>query len=217
MGDGSPDEPTAEDLVFFDVYGDWDPLTPTELGGLMVGFPAPWWVVGGYAMEAFTAVPRDHDDIDMVVFSEAVPALRTQLGETFHLWSNHGGMFRIIDDDHPDPLHPLSQIWMRRDARSPWQVDCLLNPSVDGRWQSKRHQDFVAELAEVTWIAADGVRYLNPEVTLLFKAKQHRAKDTMDLDNAWPLLTAQQRGWLRDAVRQSHPEHPWQHRLDRDA
>ena len=46
--------PTAEDEAFCDVYGDWEPLTPAELRDLMAGFPAPWWVVGGCAVEAFT-------------------------------------------------------------------------------------------------------------------------------------------------------------------
>jgi hypothetical protein len=207
-------EPSGEDLAFLDVYGDWDPLTPTELGHLMGGFPDPWWVAGGYAVEAFTGVARRHEDIDMVVFSDSVPALRAHLGETFHLWSNHGGTFRIIDDVHPEPLHQSSQIWMRRDARSPWRLDCLLNPSVDGRWQSTRDRGFVADLDAVTWVAGDGVRDLNPEVALLFKAKQHRAKDEIDLESAWPLLTVQLRSWLRDAVLRLHPDHPWQHRLD---
>src|SRR5687767_11110017 len=103
---------------------------------------------------------------------------------------------------------------MRRDARSPWRVDCLLNPSLDGRWQSKRGASFVADLDEVTWVAADGVRYANPEVALLFKAKQHRDKDSIDLENAWPLMTTTQRSWLCDAVRRLHPGHPWQHRLN---
>ena len=212
------DEPAAAvsagERAFFKVYGDWDPLSPAELAVLMTGFPGPWWVVGGHAVEAFSGVPRAHEDIDMAVFIESVPALRVQLGGTFHLWSNHGGTFRIIDDEHPEPLHPLSQIWMRRDARSPWQVDCLLTASVDGRWQSKRDPEFVADLDAITWIADDGVRYMNPEVALLFKAKQHRVKDLADLNNAWPRMTTQQRRWLRDAVRGLHPDHPWQAQLD---
>ena len=48
-------EPTEEDIAFYDVYGDWDPLTPSELARLMTGFPRPWWLVGGHAIEAFTA------------------------------------------------------------------------------------------------------------------------------------------------------------------
>jgi hypothetical protein len=41
--------------------------------------------------EAFTGVPRFHEDIDLVVYTEHVPQLREQLGGVFHLWSNDGG------------------------------------------------------------------------------------------------------------------------------
>lgn len=207
-------QPTAEDVAFCDVYGDWDPLTPTELRALMAGFPEPWWVVGGYAVEAFTGVPRFHEDIDLVVFSDDLPALREQFRDVYHLWCNYGGTFRILDDEHPEPLHPLSQIWMRRDSRSPWRIDCPLNPRRDGLWQSKRDDDLVAELDEVTWVADDGIRYLNPEISLHYKALQHRTKDDIDLDNVWPLLAAEKRTWLRETVRRTYPGHPWQPRLD---
>lgn len=172
-------QPDAEDLAFLEVYGDWDPLNPTELAAHMADFARPWWVVGGHAIEAFTAVPRVHEDIDLVVFADAVPDLRRRIAGIFHLWSNHGGTFRLIDDEHPDPLDPLSQIWMRRDARSPWCVDCILNPIADGRWQSRHDEEFVADLDEVTWVADNGIRFLNPEVA------------------------------LRDRIGARYPDHPW--------
>jgi uncharacterized membrane protein len=159
-------------------------------------------------------VARAHEDIDLVVFETAVPALRQQFRDVFHLWSNWGGTFRIIDDEHPEPLHPLSQVWMRTDARSPWRVDCPLNPGRDGRWRSKRDDTRVAELADVTWVADDGVRYLNPEEVLFYKAVLKRRKDDVDLDNVLPLLADDRRGWLADAVRRTYPEHSWQARLD---
>lgn len=210
-------EPDEEDIAFYKVYGDWDPLTPAELADLMTGFPEPWWIVGGHAMEAFTGVRRFHEDIDMVVFPDAVPALRTQLGDTFHLWCNHGGTFRVLDDEHPELLDPLCQVWMRENARSPWRVDCILNPKRDGRWVSRRDDTLEADLEDVTWVAADGVRYLNPEVALLFKARQMRRKDEIDLANAWPLMTADQRTWLLEAVHRTYgPDHGWTERLAAD-
>jgi hypothetical protein len=206
-------EPDDEDRRFIRVYGEWDPLTPAEVADLMTGFPEPWWIVGGHAIEAFTGVHRMHEDVDLVIFAKDIAALREQVGDRYHLWSNHGGTFRIIDDQHPEPLHALSQVWMRPDAQSPWVVDCILNPDVDGRWQSRHDDSFVAELDEVTWVAGDGVRYLNPEVALLFKAKQHRTKDEVDLENAWPLMSVDQLRWLRDRVAERYPEHPWTARL----
>lgn len=206
-------EPDEEDRAFMRVYGLWEPLSPAEVAALMDGFAGPWWIVGGHAIEAFTGVKRVHEDVDVVIFSRDVAALRRQVGERYHLWSNHGGTFRIIDDEHPEPLHPLSQIWMRRDAQSPWELDCILNPEADGRWQSRHDDSFVADLDEVTWVDEDGIRYLNPEVALLFKAKHDRVKDGVDLRTAWPLLSEDKRRWLRDRVSERYPDHRWTARL----
>ncbi len=206
-------EPDEEDLAFCRVYGPWEPLTPRQVKELMDGFSDPWWVVGGHSIEAFTGVERFHEDIDVSFFVESIPALRRQLGSRFHLWSNDGGTFRILDDQRPEPLHPLAQIWAREHALAPWVMDGVPSPDVDGRWQSKRDDTHVADLDDVTWVHTDGVRYQNPEVTLLYKAAQNRTKDRIDLDNAWPLLPTDRRDWLRDAVRRLYPEHPWNERL----
>jgi hypothetical protein len=206
----APDPDDPEERSFVDVYGAWDPLTPQQLKGLMAGFPEPWWVVGGHAVEAFTGVRRFHEDIDLVVFADVLPALREQFRGVFHLWSNHGGTFRVIDDDQPEPLHPLAQVWMRENARSPWRVDCPVNPVRDGKWLSKRDDDLVHDLEEVTWVADDGVRYLNPEIVLHYKAKQVRAKDEVDLDNVLPRLADDRRAWLHDALRRTYgDDHVW--------
>src|SRR5688572_12741778 len=124
-------EPEDEDRAFYAVYGAWAPLTPVEVAELMDGFGPPWWIVGGHAIEAATGVPRPHEDIDVVVFSRDFAALRAQLPDRFHLWSNFGGTFRFIDDRHPEPLDPLSQIWVREDAATPWLMDIPLNPDRD--------------------------------------------------------------------------------------
>ena len=35
-----------------------------------------WWVVGGWAIEAFTGVARRHEDIDLVIWARDLPLLR---------------------------------------------------------------------------------------------------------------------------------------------
>ena len=215
IGSEAPEPPTEDDRAFWDVYGAWDPLSVGELREVMQGFPEPWWLVGGHAIEAFTGVHRPHEDIDVVVFSDAVPALRRQLGSRFHLWSNHSGTFRVIDDAHPDPLDPLSQVWIRESAASPWRADFVLNLSRDGRWVSRRDDTHVAALDDVTWVATDGVRHQNPEIVLHHKARRARPKDEWDRDRVLPLLDSRQRRWLADAVRRTYPDHAWQPLLDR--
>lgn len=58
------------------------------------------------------------------------------------------------------------------------------------------------------------MRYLAPEMVMLFKARQQRPKDQIDLANVWPLLDEPRRAWLRAAVRRTYPDHPWRATLD---
>jgi hypothetical protein len=189
-----------DDANFYRIYGPWAPLNPLQLAEVMRGFARPWWLVGGYAIEAFTGVLRPHEDIDMSIFVEDVPAFRAQLQDRFHLWSNAGGTFRFFDDKHPEPLEPLSQIWVREHAQAPWLIDCTLSPSIEGRWQSKRDNDHVADLDDVTWVDSRGIRVLNPEIVLLFKDAQRRPKDDLDYQHTWPLLSPEKQAWLTDAI-----------------
>ena len=207
--DGTPDQ---EDLEFYDRYGPWESFDLLGLQALMDGFPEPWWVVGGHAMEAFNGVHRPHEDVDLVIFSRHVPELREQLRD-YHLWSNDGGTLRPLDDRFPEPFHDRCQIWVRKNASSPWIIDCPINPDVEGRWQSKRFADHVADLADVTWVDERGIRFQNPEIVLLFKAAQDREKDRFDLENTWPLLAEDKKRWLRAAVKRYDAEHPWNTRL----
>jgi len=142
-----------------------------------------------------------------------VPALREHVGDRWQLWNIADGSLRPLTDRWPEPVAPDSQIWVRRDAESPWVLDMPMTPDRDGLWVNKRWPEDVRPVEEVTWVAADGIRYLNPEITLLFKARLDRPKDKRDLDRTWPLLHEDQRGWLRDAVRRMDGEHAWLDRL----
>ncbi|NJD65797.1 MAG: hypothetical protein FIB00_11240 [Chloroflexi bacterium] len=188
------------DVDFARIYGPFAETTPPELQALMQGFERPWWIVGGWALDAFTGLERDHEDTDMSIFVDDVPAFRAHLEPRFHLWNNWGGTFRFFDADHPEPIHPLSQIWVREHAGAPWVVDCILTPSVAGKWQSKRDREHIAELDEVTWIDSRGIRYLRPEIVLFFKAARERSKDVLDYERTLPLLSDSQRAWLDDAL-----------------
>jgi hypothetical protein len=193
-------------------YGVWDPLDPPGLTALMAGFDRPWWIVGGWAIEAFTGAPREHEDVDLSILACDIPAFRAHLGTDWTPWSNHGGTFRPLNDQFPEVLSVESQIWIRRSARDPWVVDLPITPDRDGLWTSKRDPEHVAPLEDVTWVAADAIRYLRPEVVLLYKAVLHRPKDDRDLAVTWPLLEPSRQAWLREALGRLYPDHPWRTR-----
>jgi hypothetical protein len=207
-------EQEAEDRAFFRRYGPWSPFDPPRVAEFMAGFPRPWWLVGGWAIEAFSRAPREHEDVDLTILACDVPALREHVDEDqWHLWSNNGGLLRPLDDRFPDPQAPDSQIWVRRSAVDPWVIDLPITPDLDGLWTNKRMPDHVAPVEAVTWIADDGIRYLNPEIALLYKAGNGRAKDDRDLDRCLPLLSRDARTWLRDSVTRVYPGHAWLDRL----
>ena len=44
---------------------------------------------------------------------ERAEVLREHVGDRWHLWSNHGGTLRPLDDRFPEPISVESQIWVR--------------------------------------------------------------------------------------------------------
>ncbi len=202
-----------EDADFSRWYGIWEPLDPAGVAELMGGFDRPWWLVGGWSIEAFTGARREHEDIDVSILACDVAALRDHLGDAWTPWSNDGGTVRPLSDRFPQTFHDECQIWLRRDSASPWVVDLPITPDRDGLWASKRWSEHVVPLGEATWMAEDGIRYLNPEITLHFKARLGRPKDDRDLEVTWPLLSETQRGWLLEALRATEPGHAWLQRL----
>jgi len=51
-----------------------------ELARLMRGFPRPWYIAGGWAIDLFLGrETREHDDIDVTIFRNDQAELRTHL------------------------------------------------------------------------------------------------------------------------------------------
>jgi aminoglycoside-2''-adenylyltransferase len=206
-------EAEDEDAEFFRRYGPWEPLTVAEARELFDPIGIPWWVAGGHAAEAFHRVPRVHEDIDISMFRKHVPELRRALEGIYHIWSAGSGALRPVDDRFPEPADDADQVWLRAHALAPWRADVVLNPDADGDWVSRRDRFFRAPLEEVTW-ERDGVRYLNPEIVLSFKARQRRPKDEHDFAAILPLLDDDARGRLADYIERCEPAgHPWLDRL----
>jgi hypothetical protein len=198
-----------DDEEFERLYGPWDAFDPAGVQELLAGFAGPWWVVGGWAIEAFSGVRRRHEDIDVVIFRRDLPLLLDLVRGRYDVWSAGAGMLRPINEEWPDPHPEAGQVWLREHAQAPWVLDCLINEDRDGLWVSRR-EDAVAPLEEITWVREDGIRFQVPEVVLHHKALQDQPKDRADRDAAWPLMSEDQRAWLREGVLRVYgAEHPW--------
>lgn len=207
------DEERAEDEAFEALYGAWAPLEPSAFACEMDGFDRPWWVVGGWAIEAATGFRREHEDTDVSILACDVPAFVEHMRGRWHVWNNVGGILHPLGERWPTVEEPASQLWLRADATSPWVVDIPLTPDVDGRWSNKHLAGHVASVDEVTWRADDGIRYLLPEIVLAYKARLRRPKDEPDFAATLPLLDDRARTWLRTALESVVPGHSWLERL----
>jgi len=201
-----------DDEAFERWFGPWAPLTPTEVAELMVGVPARWWIVGGWAIDAFIGRPRPHHDIDVAFFRDDLPAILAQLAPTVCVWSNASGTLRPLTSAG-ELLPDCRQLWVRRDGSSPWLMDLAMTPHDGETWISPKDESVRVPIDEALFETPDGLRYLRPEIVLSFKARAHRPQDEADFDVVLPLLDATRRRWLRDAIERDHDNDPWLARL----
>ncbi len=197
---------------FQQIYGPIRALSPVEAAALFDGAPFRWWVAGGWSVELGAEPRRFHEDLEVAVPRRDVRALREWLDD-YHLWDTHDGALRFLG---PDIVVPIDheQLWLRRDAHSPWLMDLMLTPVAGDTWFCKRDQRVSRQLDEVIRLGSDGVAYQQPEITLLFKARRRWEKDEADFAAVVPGLEPADREWLREAIALTEPaRHPWLDRL----
>lgn len=200
-----------EDVAFYRWYGPWAPLTPPQVAERFAGLAAPWWIVGGWAIDAFTARSRVHEDIDVGFFRADLPAVLERLTPDLCVWSNLSGTLRPLKRPE-DLLDGCRQLWVRRDGASPWLIDLAMTPHDGDTWISVRDDRVRMPLDEATFEAPDGIRYLRPEIVLSFKLKRQRSDD-VDFDAVLPMLGEDARRSLIEAIALYHPGHPWLERI----
>lgn len=193
-------------------WGHWDPLTPQAVAELFKDAPFLWWVAGGYAIEAFAGrTVREHADIDLGIFRDDEAELHRRLDGWDAHCADPPGILRpwLADETLPARVH---DIWVRGQAGGPWRFQFMINEREGTEWIYRRDARTRRDIAELTWDSG-GVRYVAPEVQLLFKAKDPRPKDEVDFETAAPLLRAAQRSWLRVHLEREFPGHDWARRL----
>jgi hypothetical protein len=181
---------------------DWDVLEPAAGALAFEGVGVPWWVCGGWALERYTAVRAPHDRLVVGVFSDDVPALRAHFAGA-EVWA--------VTDDFaeraPAELPPdVTRLWIRARPDTPWQLDVRLTRRWRGEWVFPLDPTVTFPLDDVTWVDG-GVRYLNPEMVLLFRSG--RVRHAADLDSTLPWLRADARERLFTELRKLDPFHPW--------
>lgn len=188
----------------------WDPASPSEVATLFAEIGVPWWIAGGYAIEfAVGHAFREHADVDVLLLRRDQLAVQEALA-SWEWWAA----------DPPGTLRPwrrgeflpagIDDVWCRPGPSAPWRIQVMLDETDGGEWVSRRNPAVRRPIARLGEVSADGIPYLAPEVQLLAKSRDIRPKDEQDFAEALPLLDADRRRWLADALDDAHP---WQERL----
>ena len=190
----------------------WEPLTVEQVSELLKGVTVPWWIAGGWALDLFMGrQTRAHDDIEIAVYREDLDALRRHLAG-WEIFIAEAGTFTPLRAD--ERLRAEShELWAREGGHDTWQLEILIEERRGDRWVYRRNDGIGVHWMDIGHTTADGIRYIRPEIQLLYKSKQARPQDESDLITVLPRLNAAQRGFLAAGLSLVAPDHRWLARL----
>src|SRR4051812_46951379 len=100
--------------------GAWTPVAPEVLPEILAGLDFPWWLAGGWAIDAYLGrQTRQHADTDVLILRRDHLAVRAALTD----WDVHAadppGTLRPwpLGETLPDTVH---DVWVRPSANEDW-------------------------------------------------------------------------------------------------
>jgi GrpB-like predicted nucleotidyltransferase (UPF0157 family) len=191
-----------------------------KVHGWLEGAPPRWAFAGGWALDAWAGAPaRDHDDVDVAVDRRdalrVLDGLQAEGVDVAWVVAGAAGAAtyrrRAVGELPPDGVH---QAHARCDGL--W-VDVVLEPWTDGAWRYRRAPEIELPLARAVRrvpVAGFDLPVLAPAAVLLFKATTGgravpRPKDDADLRRVRAHLPPDDVAWLRAALDETAPGHPW--------
>jgi hypothetical protein len=189
----------------------WDPWQPRQVAAQLGGVDVPWCVTAGWAIDLHRGeTTRAHEDIEIAVPAGRFSDIRRALSEFDFDVVGSGHRWELEDQNAFEVMH---QTWVRDRATGTYHLDVFRDPHDGDTWICRRDERIRRPYAEVVMTTEDGIPFMAPEIVLLFKAKHDRPKDNADFAGVMPLLDADQRGWLTNALERVHPGHHWLNEL----
>jgi hypothetical protein len=181
---------------------------PLQVSTMMSDFKPSWFVAGGWAIDLFLEKEtRIHQDIEIAIFRKD----QTALHDYFDGWL----LRKIVNGEsviwHRDEwlTLPIHEAHCCNETAHPPQLEILLNESNETDWIYRRNENVRRSLVKIQLESNAGVKFLCPEVVLLYKSKNPRAKDEQDFQAVVKCLDAERKEWLKDAIKVSNSEHHW--------
>ncbi|MCA1012901.1 nucleotidyltransferase domain-containing protein [Halobacillus halophilus] len=176
----------------------------------MKDYPGHWWIAGGWAIDLHIGEEiRGHEDLDVAVLREEQYMLQTHFKNWKMEYIKEGeGINWNLKDWLDAPIHE-----MHATNHSGEHIEVLLNERKGDYWHFRRDNKIKFPLSYMHLRSEQGVPYLNPEIVLLYKAKNTREKDHQDFHSIFPHLNERQKEWIKQSLMHHQPEHVWLEKL----
>ncbi|GED15453.1 hypothetical protein [Aneurinibacillus migulanus] len=95
-------------------------------------------------------------------------------------------------------LEPINDVWVSKNANSPWSFQIMFIDSVNDDWVYRREKSIKQPKSSIYIRTSEGIPYLKPEIQLLYKAgsSKVREKDFKDFQTMLPLLSPEEKNGL---------------------
>jgi len=184
------------------------PDPPLKVAAIMRDFKPSWFVAGGWAIDLYLGkITRPHEDIEIAIFRQDQDALHDYLDAW--VWQKVVNGERSVWHRGELLEPPIHELYCLNETADPKQFEVLLNESNENEWVYRRNEKVRRSLAKCQLTSGAGVKFLCPEVVLLYKSKRPRAKDERDLAAVVNHLEEERREWLRNSIAACEPEHHW--------
>lgn len=200
-------EPKTEEI------GEWRSVEPAEAAAWLTHLTVPWWIAGGWALDLFLGQrSRAHTDLDIGVLRRDIATALQALSRWELFEAKDGGLNHLPIGTLPRA--DVHSLWCRPEGTTPWALEIMLDESDEALWLFRREPTIRRPLSTLTRTSSSQIRYLAPEIQLLYKAKTVRPQDQADFERVVQELDALAVEWLRDSLARAYSGHPWINTLD---
>jgi len=178
----------------------------------MRNFKPNWFIAGGWAIDLYLGKEtRHHEDVEIAVFRQDQIALQNYLDGWVLKKASSGTLSEWSRGERLEL--PIHEIHCFNETVESQFLEVLLNETDGDEWLYRRNVKITKPLSKLFLTSDLGMKFLRPEVVLLYKSKNPRSKDEQDFEAVAEYPDVEGKEWLKRALAVCYSEHQWLQRL----
>jgi hypothetical protein len=184
---------------------------PLKVASLMRDFQPDWFIAGGWAIDLYLEKQsRPHKDIEIAIFRKDQTALQNYLDGWLLKKAESGTLLDWKKDEFLElPIFEIHCFNEKPEKNELPFLEVLLNETNGKEWTFRRNKSVSKPLSKLHLTSSFGIKFLCPEVVLLYKSKNPRVKDEHDFQAVIKHLDTERKEWLKNAISVCYSQHHW--------